>query len=215
MSDVSFRLSNSRPAERAGSSRNSPSIKAACAGAGASLLLLFGAGAAFAQEQLVISSDTMSVFVPTPEGLIEITRHKNDTMMIGGVLQPMVPVPGVTPVGELEVLAALEQGTAVVVDMRTIEWRAEATIPGSVHIPYTEVASRLDELGCSKTASEVWDCANAEPMIAFCNGPACGQSPLAIKAMVREGFPVEKIAYYRGGMQSWTVLGLTVSEGLF
>ncbi len=170
---------------------------------------------ALAGEPLKITPDSMAVTIQTPDGPMEITREKNDIMIIGGVLQPMVPVPGVTPVGELEVLDALAGGTALVVDMRTIEWRAEATIPGSIHIPYTEVASRLDELGCDRTGGGEWDCEGAESMIAFCNGPACAQSPMAIKAMVREGFPVEKIAYYRGGMQSWTVLGLTVSEGMF
>ncbi|MEM7699064.1 MAG: hypothetical protein AAF236_11740 [Verrucomicrobiota bacterium] len=31
------------------------------------------------------------------------------------------------------------------VDMRTEEWFLDATIPGSVNIPYTEVAMRMDE----------------------------------------------------------------------
>lgn len=179
------------------------------------VLVVMAAGPVLAGEPLKITPERMSVTIQTPEGPMEITREMNDTMIIGGVLQPMVPVPGVTPVGELEVLDALAEGSALVVDMRTIEWRAEATIPGSIHIPYTEVASRLDELGCARSDSGAWNCHDAVPMIAFCNGPACGQSPMAIKAMVREGFPVDKIAYYRGGMQSWTVMGLTVSEGMF
>jgi hypothetical protein len=36
---------------------------------------------------------------------------------------------------------------------------------------------------------------------------------MAIKAMLREGYPTEKILYYRGGMQAWHILGLTVVEG--
>ena len=71
-----------------------------------------------------------------------------------------------------------------------------------------------NELGCTGGAG-AWVCSNALSVFAFCNGPACGQSPLAIKAMVREGFPAEKIHYYRGGMQDWTVLGLTTVENLF
>lgn len=183
----------------------------------ASVLLMgavYGATAAQAEDGLKMIGDTMSVTVQTEEGPVEITRTRNEVMLIGGVLQPIVPVPGVVPVGEVEVLEALNDDSYRVVDMRTVEWRVKATIPGSAHIPYTEVADRLDELGCSK-ASDKWDCADALKVVAFCNGPACPQSPMAIKAMVRVGFPPEKIYYYRGGMQDWTVLGLTTVENLF
>ena len=29
--------------------------------------------------------------------------------------------------------------------------------------------------------------------------------------MIEAGYPAERICYYRGGMQSWRVLGLTVT----
>ncbi|MGD8572392.1 MAG: rhodanese-like domain-containing protein, partial [Gammaproteobacteria bacterium] len=41
-------------------------------------------------------------------------------------------------------------------------------------------------------------------------GMWCGQSPRAIKGLLKLGYPAEKISYYRGGMQSWQMLGLTV-----
>jgi len=169
---------------------------------------------AAAEDALPIGPGQTSVTIETEEGPVEITRHRNDTQLIGGVLQDIVPVPGVHPAGELEVLAALQDEGARVVDMRTMEWRTRATIPGSIHIPYTEVSMRLDELGCTG-AEGAWECSGALEVFAFCNGPACGQSPQAIKAMVRQGFPAEKIHYYRGGMQSWTVMGLTTVENLF
>ena len=186
-------------------------FSAAAAGALALALLV---QSAFAEEPLKIDDNDTAVTIDTEDGAVEIIRKKTDAALIGGVLQPMVPVPGVTPVGELEVLDALKTGSAKVVDMRTAEWRSEATIPGSIHLPYIEVASRLDELGCTGEQGN-WSCADAVNIIAFCNGPACGQSPIAMKAMVREGYPAEKIFYYRGGMQNWTVLGLTVAEGMF
>ena len=55
-----------------------------------------------------------------------------------------------------------------------------------------------------------WDFSNAKDLIFWCNGPWCGQSPRAIKALLGHGFPAEKVAYYRGGMQMWKILGLTV-----
>lgn len=183
--------------------------------AGAVVSASFAAVPAWAaDETLRIVGDSTSVTVNTDDGPVEITRTRNDTMLIGGVLQPMVPVPGVVPVGEVEVLDALNDESFRVVDMRTVEWRVKSTIPGSIHIPYTEVADRLDELGCAKPADK-WDCSAALKVVAFCNGPACPQSPTAIRAMVREGFPAEKIHYYRGGMQDWIVLGLSTVENLF
>lgn len=168
-----------------------------------------------AAEPLALYGDATSLTVETAEGPVHITRELTDCALIGGTLQPLIPVEGVHPAGEIEVLRALEDPEAVVLDMRTDEWWLEETIPGAMHMPYTEVALRLDELGCTGSQDAGWSCEDARPVVAFCNGPACGQSPTAIRAMVREGFPPERIWYYRGGMQDWRVLGLTTVEGAF
>ena len=58
--------------------------------------------------------------------------------------------------------------------------------------------------------TEKWDFSGAKELVFWCNGPWCGQSPRAIKSLLGHGFPAEKISYYRGGMQMWKILGLTV-----
>jgi len=58
--------------------------------------------------------------------------------------------------------------------------------------------------------TDTWDFTNAKELVLWCNGPWCGQSPRAIKGLIDHGFPPEKISYYRGGMQMWKILGLTV-----
>lgn len=58
--------------------------------------------------------------------------------------------------------------------------------------------------------TDTWDFSNAKELVLWCNGPWCGQSPRAILALIGHGFPAEKISYYRGGMQMWKILGLTV-----
>jgi hypothetical protein len=60
------------------------------------------------------------------------------------------------------------------------------------------VVDRLNEFGCTKSG-QAWNCADAKKVCAFCNGPACPQSPIAIRAsrairaMTREGFPAEPL----------------------
>ncbi|MCR6734106.1 MAG: rhodanese-like domain-containing protein [Afipia sp.] len=161
-------------------------------------------------ELLKIVGDATKVTISTPAGPVEIVRTKNDMQLIKGVLQAIIPVAGVRPIGELEVLDALKGRDFRVVDMREPKWRLKSPIPGSISIPYNEITQRLDELGCTRKGAG-WDCAGATNMVAFCNGPACPQSPTAIRAMVHEGFSAERIHYYRGGMQDWLVLGLTAT----
>lgn len=187
--------------------------------------LIGGLATAFAADATVkISADIQSIVVDTADGPVTIERIQDTENEITGYyaqtsracppfcIQPAQAAEGVTTVGELELIDLLQDKEARVVDARTIEWHVEETIPGSVHIPYTEIADRLDELGCVKSA-EAWDCNDAVRVALYCNGLWCGQSPTAIRAMLREGYPSGRIFYYRGGMQSWKVLGLTTMQG--
>ena len=163
---------------------------------------------------LNIFDNQKSVTVQTVKGPVVITRTMTASAKNGGTLQPLIPVAGVHPVGEIEILDALSDRNALVVDMRDPNDRVKGTIPGSIGIPYTEVASRLNELGCKKNGN-AWNCESAKKIFAFCNGPVCPQSPMAIKAMTRDGFPADKIYYYRGGMLDWDALGLTLVKDEF
>lgn len=185
------------------------------------VLCVMCAGMAYGQAAVVavgtplnILDNQKNMVVRTEKGPIEIKRVMTACAKNGGSLQPLVPVAGVTPVGEIEILQALSDRDALVVDMRETSDRVKGTIPGSVGIPYTEVAARLNELGCKKNGN-AWQCESAKKVYAFCNGPVCPQSPMAIKAMTRDGFPANKIYYYRGGMLDWDALGLTVAKDEF
>jgi rhodanese-related sulfurtransferase len=162
-------------------------------------------------------------------------------------IQPMSVAPGVTTVGEAEIFRFMDHqlaaGTGMIVDARTPTWHAKGTIPGSVNIPFTQLAggdddpetiAALEKIGGVRRGevgwmtrslerllaalglfdahmkTDKWDFSNAKDLIFWCNGPWCGQSPRAIKALLGHGFPAEKVAYYRGGMQMWKILGLTV-----
>jgi len=162
-------------------------------------------------EPLNIMPDTESVSFDSHEGPITLRRFANAIMLVKGTIRPMVPTPGVTPVGELEVIAALQDSAYIVVDTRTVETQYGGTIPGSANLPYDEIADRLEEVGCESSPAG-WSCEQALDVVLYCNGPNCGQSPRAMAAMVEAGFPATKISYYRGGMLAWTSLGLTTRE---
>ncbi len=179
---------------------------------------------AMAQEAVNIGPNLPSVTVQTAQGPVEIARNPDTNARLEGdwartsrpcppfCIQPISPVEGVTTIGELEVLDVLQDPEAILVDSRTPKWYASGTIPGSVSIPFGEVVDRLDELGC-EADFDGWDCSGARKVALFCNGMWCGQSPTAIRAMIAAGYPAEKIFYYRGGMQDWHILGLTVVPG--
>lgn len=176
--------------------------------------LLSTAHAAEPEHLRIIGTDTTFVVKNAKGEETVITRVMTPCAKNKGWLQPLVPVAGVHPVGEIEVLQSMNDRDSLLVDMREPEDRANGTIPGSMHIVYTEVAGRLNELGCTKVAGK-WDCTQAKKVVAFCNGPVCPQSPTAILAMAREGFPADRIYYYRGGMLDWAALGFPVIKGDF
>ena len=52
----------------------------------------------------------------------------------------------------------------------------------------------------------------AKTLLLFCNGSWCSQSPNAIMSLVNLGYPLEKLLWYRGGMQDWLIYDFTVSK---
>ncbi|MBA3057743.1 MAG: rhodanese-like domain-containing protein [Gammaproteobacteria bacterium] len=162
---------------------------------------------------LRITKQSHEFVVQTPNGPLVITRAKTACGFAKGFIQPFVPQPGVTPVTEIDVLHALNDPSTMVIDMRDEDAPLDATIPNSYHIPYNELEDRMAELGCQKRGKNQWDCTNAFKIVGFCHGPMCLQSPAGIASLVRMGFPVNKISYYRGGMMAWEGLGLTTVTG--
>ncbi len=183
--------------------------------------LATGAGA---ETVVGITKDMPTTTVETQSGPVEIGRIQDGENEVTGewartsrpcpefCIQPIALAEGVSTIGELELIDLLQDPDAVVVDSRTPDWFEGGTIPGAINIPYTYVLDELGRLGCEPDF-EGWDCAGAKRVALFCNGIWCGQSPTAIRNMLEAGFPADKISYYRGGMQVWRLLGLTVAGG--
>jgi rhodanese-related sulfurtransferase len=187
--------------------------------AAAALALLAPAALA---EPVNITPEMATATVQTDAGPIDIARiQDNDNEVTGEwartsrpcpmfCIQPMSPAEGVRTIGELEMIEALQDPDVIVTDSRVRSDYLGGTIPGAVHLPYTEVTDRLDVLGC-ELDFDGFICDNASQVVLFCNGPWCGQSPTAINRMIEAGYPADRISYYRGGMQVWRMLGLTVT----
>lgn len=137
-------------------------------------------------------------------------------------IHPMEAAPGVETVGELEVLSFLrdhvEPGTGVLIDSRLNDWYDAGTIPGAINLPFTLfnatpenpfVDPLMKKFGGRLRSNGRWDFSQAMELCLFCNGPWCDQSPQAIRNLIALGYPVEKIRYYRGGLQNWLMMGLT------
>jgi rhodanese-related sulfurtransferase len=138
--------------------------------------------------------------------------------------QPIEVAGGVRTIAEVELIefmtSALSDGTGLMIDARTPDWHQRGTIPGSINIPFTHLnpdqgadditlEESLTLLG-ARLNDGLWDFTQAKRVVLWCNGPWCGQSPTAIRGLLKIGYPRDKLLYYRGGMQLWQVFGLPV-----
>ena len=125
-------------------------------------------------------------------------------------------------------------------DSRTPDWVAKGTIPGAVNVSWTslvpakgattegiidvmskhfgvKLAEDTDSMDVNEAitdgdTSSVFDYSGAKTLVLFCNGMWCGQSPASIRTLLKYGYPAEKIKYFRGGMQTWEILGLSTAK---
>jgi rhodanese-related sulfurtransferase len=136
-------------------------------------------------------------------------------------IQPASAAPGVATVGELELLAFLQDkvspGTGILIDARLPEWFAGGTVPGAVNVPFatldagnpyrTDILLALGAVDQNGTLN--FD--SAMTLMVFCNGPWSDQSTRMVANLIAAGYPPDRITWYRGGLQDWLMLGLTTT----
>lgn len=161
-----------------------------------------------------------------PENTVNPAYAKTSRKCPPFCIQPIKIAEGVETIGELEVLDYLKRinegdNSILVIDSRTPDWVKNGTIPGSVNIPWTSLnpGAGADPFSIADifrkqfnviTQEGLWDFTQAKTLVLFCNGLWCGQSPSNIRSLLMFGYPASKIKWYRGGMQDWETLGLTV-----
>lgn len=113
---------------------------------------------------------------------------------------------------------AVGKNEGLLVDARMPEGRALGHIPGSVSLPHQTLAPEnefreeiLKALG-ARAFEGVFNFADAQSLVVYDNGPTQNDAGVLISHLLEVGYPPEKIRYYRGGMQVWSVVGLTVQE---
>jgi len=188
-----------------------------------------------AEDQVKITPKMMSAEVIHDGKTITLKRNQNQKNKVNPAfaktsrrcppfcIRPAVTAPGVETVAEIEVINYIQEASSgepvLIVDARTPDWNKKGTIPSSVNVPFSKlvtskgandvtIGESLETFGAEE-GDKGWDFSNAKTLILFCNGMWCGQSPLAISALLELGYPAEKIKWYRNGMQDWQILGLT------
>lgn len=189
-----------------------------------------------AQAQSVQITDGVAEVAIDLDGLaITIARNQDEAARISGefaktsracppsCIQPQVPVSDVDTLGELEVIAFLQdrvaKGEGVLIDARLPEWFAAGSIPGAINVPFATLSADnpyrndiLIALGAVPLGGDAFDFATALDLTLFCNGIWSDQAMRALRALRGAGYPAEKLHYYRGGMQDWQILGLTIAQ---
>ena len=202
-------------------------------------LFLINSTFVFSNELVVNISNEISFVDVIHEGKkIRIQRNQSTDNVVNSVfaktsrrcppfcIQPNSLGNGVETIGELEILEYLKRSSdgdssVLVIDSRTEDWVKKGTIPGSINIPWNslkpeagadpfQIADILEKKFNVTNIEGLWNFTNAKTLVLFCNGMWCGQSPSNIKTLLRLGYPAGKLKWYRGGMQNWEILGLTV-----
>ena len=198
----------------------------------AAFVMLILAAASVAAQEVRITPDMAQVTLQLRGRTVTIVRNQDTGHRLTNAyaktsrpcppfcIHPMKAAPGVETVGELELIEFLSshvaEGRGLLVDARLPAFFRKGTIPGAVNLPFSTVEDTnpyrdeiLMALGAKRTGPG-WDFSQALDLLAFCNGPWCDQSPRMLRNLLGAGYPAHKLRYYRGGMQDWLLLGLSV-----
>ncbi len=174
-------------------------------------------------ESIVIKEDNKDIKIER----IQDTKHRLTSSFTKTsrecppfCIQPM-NIGKVKTIGELELLKYIqdmqkEDSDTLLIDARTRDWYREGTIPTSINLPFTmlkkdsKYLKKILKLLGAKEVDGKWNFDKVPTMIIFSNGIWDEQATKEIKSLISLGCPEDKILYYRGGMQNWHILGLTV-----
>ncbi len=138
-------------------------------------------------------------------------------------IEPM-QIKDVVTVAELEVLTFIdklkEKKARLLIDVRKNSFYREGTIPGAINLPFYMLKDEsnyqekvLKLLGAKlkkKTSKQKWSFKHAQILLVFGDSLTSNEASTVIKKLLDLGYPSSKLLYYRAGIKSWKILGLTI-----
>jgi rhodanese-related sulfurtransferase len=170
-------------------------------------------------EKLIL----VKVLHENEEVLIEREVLDDELLCPPFCIEPM-NIKEVVTVGELEVLVFIdklkEKKARLVIDVRESNLYAKGTIPGAINLPFSmlkdkhqyqdEVLKLLGAKLMNKSVKSEWSFDTAQSLLIFGSSSISSEASRAITELLNLGYPASKLLYYRGGVSSWKVLGLSI-----
>jgi len=97
-----------------------------------------------------------------------------------------------------DLVSRIEEGKVTVIDVRPAVEFESGHIAGAISMPMDELASKLDELPRRKE------------IVAYCRGPYCVQSDVAVSLLAKHGFKAKRLEF---GLPEWRAKGHAVACG--
>ncbi|MBP0483153.1 rhodanese-like domain-containing protein [Sagittula salina] len=158
----------------------------------------------------------MDVFSTTLNGR-PLTIERSGAVCPPACVQPMQAASGVVTIGELEVLDFIDllvsDAKGLLLDARLPEGFGSGTVPGAVNVPASTLRPQnpyRDDL-LSALGVEGDDFSAAFDLVIFGAAADDPEAPGALRDLLAAGYPAAKLKYYRGGVQAWQGMGLSLA----
>jgi rhodanese-related sulfurtransferase len=195
---------------------------------GATIGLFLTAGVGLAQDTatnagFVIQGPTQNVTQSATADVARLTALSRKADSCAAIcIAPLSVHKTVATVAEAEVFEFIANrvatGTGLLIDGRAIADRDTGAIINSISVPSALVDESnpfrddiLVAMG-ARSFDGVFNFSDAMPVMVYDQGPLADDAGALIRSLLQAGYPAEKIQYYRGGLQVWTALGLSVEE---
>ena len=163
-------------------------------------------GPAVAAEDVSITEGQADVSIMLNGQQIVVSRSQDTDAMLTGefaktsrpcpyfCIQPVIPVAGVTPAGEHEVIEFLQKNmvnnTGLLIDERLPDWFNKGAIPGAVNVAFATLSAEnpyqadiLRAFGATPT-DDGFDFSNALTLMIYGNSPWDAQGTRGVQALI-------------------------------
>ncbi len=146
------------------------------------------------------------------QGFRPVTAKDYSGMLDLAFTVPRV-LPGATVVDAAAVRAALQSGSATLIDARSVAEYLQGHIPGAISVPYAEVSGPIISFDAAKDGFDFvkrFPDKSAQYIFA-CNGIECWKSYKAAVWALKHGY--QHVLWFRGGYPAWKAAGYPVQTG--